>query len=151
MGAVTYPNPKVAEFIMKNLVPVQVQSDAQPISTDFGIKWTPTLIVLDPAGKEHHRIVGFLSPEELIPALLLGTAKTHFDRERLSDALSTLETLLKEYPNSDAAPEAVYLRGVAKYKDTHDPKPLKGAYEKLQSQYPSSEWTKRAYPYRLIQ
>jgi hypothetical protein len=28
--------------------------------------------------------------------------------------------------------------------------PLKAAYEKLQAEYPASEWTKRAYPYRLI-
>jgi outer membrane protein assembly factor BamD (BamD/ComL family) len=57
---------------------------------------------------------------------------------------------LAEYPKSDSAPEAVYLRGVCGYKSTHAPKPLKEAYERLQAQYPSSEWTKRAYPYRLL-
>ena len=34
--------------------------------------------------------------------------------------------------------------------DEDDPKKLKEAYEKLQEEYPNSEWTKRAYPYRLI-
>ena len=150
MGAVTYPNAKLGEFISKNLIPVQVKSDAQPIATDFNVKWTPTLITLDTEGKEHHRTVGFLPPEELIPSLLLGIAKCHFDRDRFAEALASLDKLLAEYSKSDSAPEAIFLRGVSRYKSTHDPKPLKEAYEKLQSEYPSSEWTKRAYPYRLI-
>jgi len=150
MGAVTYPNEKVVEFILKNLIPVQVKSDAQPIATDFNVKWTPTLITLDPEGKEHHRSVGFLPPEELVPSLLLGIAKCYFDRDRFAEALASLDKLLADYPKSDAAPEAIFLRGVSRYKSTHDPKPLREAYGKLQSEYPSSEWTKRAYPYRLI-
>lgn len=35
MGAVTYPNPKVVEFIEQNLIPIQVAFDAKPLSTDF--------------------------------------------------------------------------------------------------------------------
>jgi outer membrane protein assembly factor BamD (BamD/ComL family) len=81
---------------------------------------------------------------------MLGIAKSYFDRERFSEALSTLDKLLTDYPKSDSAPEATYLRGVCRYKNTHDAKPLKEAYEWLQAKYPSSEWTKRAYPYRLL-
>jgi tetratricopeptide (TPR) repeat protein len=150
MDAVTYPNESVIEFIQKYMIPLRVAFDAQPLSTDFNLKWTPTLITLDADGKEHQRTVGFLPPEELIPSLMLGIAKSYFDRERFSEALSMLEKLLKDYPKSDSAPEAIYLQGVCKYKGTHAPKPLKEAYEQLQAKYPSSEWTKRAYPYRLL-
>jgi len=150
MGAVTYPDEKVEEFISKHVIPLQERSDAQPLATDFNVKWTPTLITLDSNGKEHHRTLGFLPPEELIPSLLLGIAKCHFDLERFAEALSSLDKLLADYPKSDSAPEAIFLRGVSRYKNTRDPKPLKEAYEKLQSEYPASEWTKRAYPYRLI-
>jgi tetratricopeptide (TPR) repeat protein len=150
MGAVTYPDERVVTFILENLIPLQVKSDAQPLATDFNVKWTPTLVTLDSDGKEHHRTVGFLPPEELVPSLLLGIAKCHFDRERYEEALKALNRLLESYPKSDAAPEAIFLRGVSLYKSTHNPKPLKEAYEKLQAEYPSSEWTKRAYPYRLI-
>jgi len=150
MGAVTYPDVRVVEFILENLIPLQVKSNAQPIASDFNVKWTPTLVTLDSDGKEHHRTVGFLPPEELVPSLLLGIAKCHFDRERYEEALNVLNKLLESYPKSDAAPEAIFLRGVSLYKSTHNPKPLKEAYEKLQAEYPSSEWTKRAYPYRLI-
>ncbi len=150
MGAVTYPDAKVVGFISENMVPLQVLFDAQPLSTDFNVKWTPTIITLDPQSKEHHRTVGFLSPDELIPSLLLGIGKYYFDTDRFDEAGENLERMLKEYPKSDAAPEAIFVLGVCRYKSTHDPKPLKAAYEQLLSEYPSSEWTKRAYPYRLL-
>ena len=150
MDAVTYPDERVTEFLQKNMIPLRVAFDAQPLSTDFNIKWTPTLITLDSDGKEHHRTVGFLPPEELIPSLMLGIAKSYFDREKFIEALSTLDKLLKDHPKSDSAPEAIYLQGVCRYKNTREAKPLKEAYEQLQAHYSSSEWTKRAYPYRLL-
>jgi TolA-binding protein len=150
MDAVTYPNPTVIEFIQKYMVPVQVAYNSQPLATDFNIQWTPTLITLDANGKEHHRTVGFLSPQELVPSQMLGMAKCHFDSERFDEAISILEKLLAEYPKSDSTPEAIYLRGISRYKKTHDPKPLKEAYVQLQKDYPASEWTKRASPYKLL-
>jgi len=150
MDAVTYPHSSVVEFMQKYMVPLKVAFDAQPLATDFNIKWTPTLITLDPAGKEHHRTIGFLSPPELIPSLMLGMAKCQFDSEQMKEAISLLEKVLAEFPRSDSAPEAIYLLGVSRYKLTHDAKPLKEAYARLQSEYPSSEWTKRASPYRLL-
>jgi len=80
MDAVTYPNDGVIEFIQKHMIPLRVAFDAKPLSIDFNIKWTPTLIILDADRKEHQRTVGFLPPEELIPSLMLGIAKSHFDR-----------------------------------------------------------------------
>ncbi len=150
MGAVTYPNPEVIDFISESMIPLQVLFDDQPLSVDFNVKWTPTLVTLDTEGIEHHRTVGFLSPEELIPSLLLGIAKSYFETDRFAEALENLERLLDGHPNSDAAAEAIYLRGVSRYKSTQDPKPLKEAYEQLAADYPSSEWTRRAYPYRLL-
>jgi hypothetical protein len=150
MDAVTYPNTGVIKFLYKNVVALRVSASEQPLATDFNVKWTPTLLVLDAEGKEHHRIVGFLPPEELIPSLMLGIAKSGFDREQYGEALSALEKLVADYPKSDSAPEAIYLQGVCRYKSSKDPKPLKKAYEQLQAEYPLSEWTKRAYPYRLL-
>jgi hypothetical protein len=150
MGAVTFPRQEVIDFIAGNLVALRLPHDHKPLSEQFQVKWTPTLVTLDQEGKEHHRTVGFLPPEELIPTLLLGTAKIHFDHEQFEEALKRLEAILKDYPKSGAAPEAIFLKGVCRYKHTHDPKPLKEAYEKLQKEYPESEWTKRALPYRLI-
>ena len=150
MDAVTYPNERLIEFINQNVIPVRVLSDQQPLATDYTVKWTPSLLILDQDGKEHYRTVGFLSAEELIPSLLLGIGNVHFNKDEFKDALSCYERLLTEYPKSDSAPEAIFQKGVSLYKNTHDPKPLKEAYNHLQDKYPASQWTKRAYPYRLL-
>ncbi|MDY6950088.1 MAG: outer membrane protein assembly factor BamD [Thermodesulfobacteriota bacterium] len=150
MDAVTYPNSSVVEFVEENVVPLRLSFDVKPESDDFKVKWTPTLIVLDAEGEEHHRTTGFLGPEELMPMIMLGIGKARFDSEVFSEALESLNRLLAQYPKSDSAPEAIYYRGVSGYKHSHDAGPLKEAYEKLQSEYPSSEWAKRAAPYRLL-
>ena len=150
MDAVTYPDEKVIKFIVENFVPVRVAFDHKPLAPDFNIKWTPTIITVDADGKEHFRTVGFLAPDDLIASLLLGIGKTHFERENFDKAIGVFEALLNSYPKSSYTAEAIYLRGVSQYKSTHNPKPLKAAYEKLSAEYPEDEWTKRAYPYRLI-
>jgi hypothetical protein len=131
MDAVTYPDEKVVEFVQESYIPLQVPFDAKPLSNDYNIKWTPTLITLGTDKKEHHRTVGFLDPDALIANSLLGIGKYHFDNDRYPEAL-------------------IFLQGVSRYKNTGDPNPLKEAYETLSSQYPDSEWAKRAYPYRLL-
>lgn len=150
MDTVTYPESKVARFIEENFIPLRIRTDSKPYPEKFKIKWTPVLIVLGPDGEEHHRTVGFIGPEELVPSLLLGLGKYHFDHDRFDQALAGLEQLLADHGRSDSAPEAVFLRGVCGYKQSHDPKPLKAAYERLRVDFPDSEWTKRAYPYRLL-
>lgn len=150
MDAVTYPDGKVADFIGERMVPLRVPFDAQPLSSQFRITWTPTLIVLDMYGAEHHRTVGFLPPEELIPSLALAIAKADFAAEAFNDAILNLDYLLGRFPKSGAAPEAVYLRGVCRYKSTKDAAPLKEAYSQLAREYPDSEWAKRAHPYSLL-
>ncbi|HEX9714327.1 MAG TPA: hypothetical protein VGA28_01415 [Desulfurivibrionaceae bacterium] len=150
MDTVTYPESKVVRFIEENFIPLRLPFDSKPHSDDFNVKWTPTIIVLSPEAQEHHRTVGFLGPEELIPSLLLGLGKYHFESDRFDEALNRLEQVADGYGQSDSAPESVYLAGVCRYKRSHDPQPLKAAYEKLSTAFPDSEWTKRAYPYRLL-
>jgi hypothetical protein len=150
LGAVTFPDPKVAAFIKENLVPLRLPHDHKPLAEQFQVKWTPTLIILDAEGREHHRNVGFLPPEEMIPFLLLGSAKLRFDHENFAAAKSVLDTIIRDHPRSGVAPEAIFLKGVCSYKTTHEAKPLKEAYERLTADYPDSDWTKRAYPYRLL-
>jgi tetratricopeptide (TPR) repeat protein len=150
MDAVTYPNPDVIEFVHHYVVPVVLPFDAKPEADRFNVKWTPTLIVLDSDGGEHHRSTGFLSPEELLPMILLGIGKAHFEREEFAEAIATFDRVLEDYPGSDSAPEAIYYRAVGRFKATHDAQTLKEGYERLHAEYPSSQWTKRSAPYRLL-
>jgi len=149
MGAVTYPDLKVVEFVDKNLIPIQLQADSD-LAEDFTVRWTPTLVILDPSGKEHSRTVGYIAPEEFVPAMILGIAKMHFDLRQFDSMEQCLEEIIAAYPWSLAAPEAVYYHGVCGYKTTHKAEPLKKAYERIAKEYPHNEWVKRALPYRLL-
>ena len=150
MDTVTYPNEEVSSFIRDGVIPLQVSGDQKDILERYNVQWTPTLVITDSEGKEHHRTLGFLSAEEIIPSLLLGIGKANFDDGRFEEALSNIEALITRYPGSGSTPEAIFYRGVALYKSTKDPMPLREAYETLNEKYPGSTWSKRAYPYRLI-
>jgi len=150
MDAVTYPDKAVIDFMSDKVIALKISSNTLPFVDDFNVKWTPTLVTLGADGKEHHRTVGFLGPEELIASLLLGQGKSFFDNDKFPETLNVLEKILTDYPNTDVVPEVIYLRGVSQYKNTGDPMPLKAAYELLTRDFPGSEWTKRAHPYSLI-
>ena len=60
-----------------------------------------------------------------------GDRKIHFDLEQFAPALASLKALLAKHSQSADAPEAIFLQGVARYKSTHAPQPLKKAYETL--------------------
>ena len=147
MDAVTYPDKSVVTFVNEHIVPVRVNISSEPLPEQFNVQWTPTLVLLDEDGKEHHRTVGWLSPEDLIASLLLGIGQAHIDRGDLSAAGPVLQRVVSEYPDSDAAPEALYLDGVVRYKQTDDIHVMNETLGQLRAKYPSSEWTKRASVY----
>jgi len=150
MDAVTYPVDTVVTFIFESLIPLRLRHDQQPQASDFKIKWTPTLIVLDYDGHESHRTVGFLGPEELVASLQLGIGKAHFEAGRYADAIAAFDKLIEKQPKSSYAAEAIFFRGVSMYKHKNEPSWLKEAYLKLNAEFPDSDWVKKAYPYRLI-
>jgi hypothetical protein len=149
MDAVTYPTQDVIEHIERHVIPVRIPFD-DPLAREFVVKWTPNLLFVDAERALHHRVIGFLPPEELIPAILLGAGKTFFDRGDLDRALGMLNEVVETHATKHAAPEAVYFAGVSQYKKTHSGEPLKKAYEKLKAAYAETEWVKRASPYRLL-
>jgi hypothetical protein len=150
MGAVTYPNDKVVKFVDYNFVPVQIEVSNTALMNEFKVTWTPTIIVLDADGSEVHRVVGFLPPEEFIPNFMVGKGKWYFNADQHPEAQGMFDEALENFPNSDAAAEAIFFKGVSRYKASHNPKPLREAYDMLTAKFPGSEWTKRAAPYRLI-
>ncbi len=150
MDAVTYPHTKISQFVDEQFIPIRVGHDAQPISTEFNVHWTPTLIVLDIHGKEHYRSLGFVPVKEFIPTFSLGIAKLYFDAAAYDKAIAILDTILSKYPESTVAPESVYFRGVSFFESTHEVKWLKEIYQRISKEYPNSEWVYRSSPYRLL-
>jgi tetratricopeptide (TPR) repeat protein len=135
----------------RNFIPLQVDFNKNKVLVKrYGIKWTPTIVILDSDGDEHYRFIGFLSPQDFIGQTILGRGKAQFNLDNFEQAIQCFQEILVQYPKTDAAPEAQYLLGVSKYKASHDPKELKLGLEVLQRDYPNSEWTKKAQVYALI-
>ena len=116
----------------------------------FSVSWTPTLIVLDADGREHYRSVGFFTSEDMIATFMAAKGRWALDTDQLADARALFEEVISLYPAKDAAAEALFFLGVAKYKMSHDPKPLRETYDQLKARFPQSMWTKQADHYRLI-
>ena len=111
MDAVTYPDRRTVEFINKNFVAFRVDANqATQLVIRFEVQYTPTVIILDGDDKEHHRSVGYLPPEEFIPQLMLGMAKSKFNRDKCFQSLEILRRLLSDYAGSKAAAEAAELK-----------------------------------------
>ena len=150
MDAVTYPDDKVAGFLLEHFIPLRVRFDAKPLAVEFGIRWTPNLITLDSEGKDHYGVLGYVSPQEFIPTFLVGLSVGQFDLNKFDEAIANLDRLLSDYPKSFAAPEAMYYRAVSLFKKTHEGGHLKTVYAELQKMYPTSKWAERAYPYSRL-
>ncbi len=135
----------------KDFIPIQVDFNKnKALVNRFSVKWTPTIIILDADGTEHHRFIGFLPPEDFIAQLILGKGKAEFDQDRFEQGIQCFQEILVRYPKTDAAPEAQYFLGVSKYKASNNPNELKLGLETLQRDYPLSVWTKKAQVYALL-
>jgi hypothetical protein len=150
MDQVSFTETGVTNFITDRMIALRAEVGDRNLASDFRVVWTPTLIVLDYYGKEHQRTVGYIPPDELVASLLLGIGKVGFENDQFSEAVIQLNTLLNGFPKSASAPEAVYLRGVARYKSSHAVGVLKDTYQQLLAQYPESKWTRRAEPFSLL-
>ena len=145
----TYPNPEIISFINEQFIPLKLLPEGE-ISDGFFIRWTPVFLFLDPKGNEHHRIVGFLPPEQFLPAMMLGLAKTKWSISDWSGAEPWFDRIVTKHPQSHAAPESIYLRAICRYRLDEDTSHLKMATQKIIEQYPTTEWALRCLPYRLL-
>ena len=150
MDAVTFPETGVSNFITDRMIPLRADVGSRSLASDFRVVWTPTLIVLDYYGKEHQRSVGYIPPDEMVASLLLGIGKVSFESDQFNETVIQLNTLLNGFPRSASAPEALYLRGVARYKSSHAVGALKDVHQQLLAEYPDSAWTRRAEPFSLL-
>jgi hypothetical protein len=138
----------VTSFIDQNFIPISVHIKENPAGFHrFDSIWTPTALVLDENGKERHRIEGYLPRDEFVAQLVLGLARVAFMQKRWKDAEQMYDEILKKYPDSTAAPEAVYWKAVSRYKGTNDHTVLGEVPKTLQQKYPDSVWAKKAIPW----
>jgi hypothetical protein len=153
MNTGPYSEEKVRGFLEERFIPLRSEcfwdNPTEPMRR-FGIKWTPAFMVLDGDGREHHRFLGYVPSDDLLANLGVGLGKIHYDNDRMAEAMAQFQVVIDRHPDAGPTPEAVFLRGVAEYKLTHDAKALRRVYETLKARYPQSEWTRRADPYSAI-
>ena len=153
MNTGTYSEEKIQSYLQEEFIPIKSEcfwDRRTEAMKEFNVSWTPTLLVLDTTGREHHRVVGFVPSDDFLAHLKLGKGKLHFDRFRFADALKEFAAVIEQHPMAGALPEAVFLLGVAEYWNTHDPKGLRRAHDTLVARFPQSEWARRAGPYGQI-
>ena len=153
MNTGPYSDEKVQNYLQEEFIPVKNEcfwDRRTEAMKQFNISWTPTLLVLDATGREHHRMVGFVPSDDFLAHLKLGKGKVFLDRFRFADALKEFTAVIEQHPTAGVIPEAVFFLGVAEYWSTHDPKGLRRAYDTLVARFPQSEWARRAQPYGQI-
>jgi len=129
---VTYLNPRVVAFIRRHVVPVMVVSRANPAASsgDEGCR-APIVIVGDGEGGPHYRVEGFLSPVDFIAQLGLGLGRYRFDRHEYAEAIRHFEEVADRHEDTQAAAQALFWLGVARYKQSTEPSQTRSNGEKL--------------------
>jgi tetratricopeptide (TPR) repeat protein len=144
-----YTDPRVVRFIDEHLVPVRIHVSDQPdefkrLGAKYGALWTPTVLVIDSAGDERHRIEGFLPVDDFLAQLTLGLGHAAFARSDFAEAERLFREVVEQYPATEAAPEALYWAGVARYKATGDPASLRETAQQFRLRYQQTSWAKKA-------
>jgi hypothetical protein len=123
-------------------VPVEAHIKEHPAYFHrFDVLWTPAVLILDSDGKERARLEGYLPREEFRAQLELALARISFMHKNWADAEKRYAEVLERHPNTKAAPEALYWKGVSHYKATNDHTILGELPKLLQEKYPDSTWT----------
>lgn len=98
------------------------------------------MLILDSNGKERYRIEGYLPKDEFRAQLEMGLARVAFMNKDWADAERRYGAVLDHYPDSKAAPEALYWKGVSHYKLTNDHTILGAMPELFRQKYLDSIW-----------
>jgi hypothetical protein len=144
-----WPDDRVARFVNDNFVAARAHvkqnpNDYKQYSERYQAPWTPTILVLDPEGTEHHRIEGFLPADDFLAQLMLGWARMAFNQHQFAEAERRYRAIVEQLPEAEAAAEALYWAGAAKYRATGDPAALKQTGETFKQRYRDSTWAKKA-------
>ena len=142
-----YPDPKIAPFITDTFIPARAHVKENPQALgQFGVEWTPTVVILDSDGKERHRIEGFLPADDFLAQLKLGLAHAARSRGDFADADHRYRELSSG--DDEVAAESLYWAGVSRYKGTNDPAALGETAQAFSSRFTDSPWAKKASVWR---
>jgi TolA-binding protein len=144
-----WPDERIVKFVNENFIPARVHVKDDPqlfqkYGEKYGAHWTPTILELDSDGAERHRIEGFLPNDDFLSQLMLGRAQIAFAAQQWDEAERRFREIVDKFPDTDAAPEALYWAGVSRYKATHDATFLKKTADAFKDRYQDTTWAKKA-------
>ena len=143
----------MVRFVNQHFLPARVHvkddtAEFKRYGERYNAPWTPTILELDADGVERHRVEGFLPVDDLLAQLTLGLAHMGFQQQRWADAERGFREVMQQFPHTDAAPEALYWAGVARYKATGDAASLKDTARAFTERYQDSTWATKASVWR---
>ena len=86
---------------------------------------------------------GYLPKDEFRAQLELGLARVAFMNKNWAEAERRYAAVLDRYPDSKAAPDALYWKGVSHYKASNDHTILGELPGIFQEKYPDSIWAQK--------
>jgi hypothetical protein len=140
---VTYPDVEVADTINQRFVPIQINTQEEAnkqVVERFRQIWTPDIRIVGSDGFDYYQWNGYLPPFEYLPQLLTGEARSLLRCHDESGAAGIYHEVVRRFPTSASAPEALYYLAVARYKASGQGKDLATGWHQLQNQYPNSIW-----------
>lgn len=139
-----YPAPVVTALINQEFLTARVHVKEQPTMWHrYGIRWTPTVLILSPDGERVRRIEGFLPEDDFLGQLDLALGDVAANAKQWKDAERWFDEAAK-HEKTDAGPEGMYWRGVARYSASHDGAVLGALRKELEGRYPASSWARRS-------
>lgn len=144
-----YPDERVVKFVTDHFIPVRIHVRDQAeqwkrVGGQYGVQWTPTVLVIDPSGEERHRLEGFLPLDDFLAQLQLARAKVAFAHGQFEEAENRFREVVDTHPEAESAPEAFYWAGVSRYKGTNDASALAETAKGFQQRYQDSSWAKKS-------
>jgi len=118
--------------------------DFKRLGKKYGAQWTPTILLLDDAGEEQHRIEGFLPVDDFLAQLAIGRARAAFAKEDYARAERLYRQVTEQYGGNEAAAEALYWTGVSRYKGSGNAGALAETARGFRERYQQSSWAKKA-------
>lgn len=148
MGAVTYPEPRVVEFLSEHFVPVKVETSPpgatfKAVLGNHWFTWAPVFVYLAPRGRELRRTVGFYPPDGFLAELRFVLGMAELTHSRQPKALEWFSSVAELFPETPTAPEALFWAGAVAYKREKIPG-LVRHWDELRRRYPESEWATKA-------
>jgi len=139
---VTYPEPEVIEYVNDHFVPWNINTaDEVDLIQRFDIFSTPSIVFMDPKGRDFYRSIGYLPPTRFIGRLIFGEAWVAFRTRHYEHAGDLFEIVGREHPDCSIAPEAIFFRGAARDKITGDHSNRAISAAELKERFPKSNWT----------